>query len=132
MTDEPTCGKGLAEHSSLPRLMGDLTAATAEVLERHTHALDLDDPSSRREHEAYAGLVGEFRDVSGRLKALAGRMAGYRDLPMGRHDMSAMMDPAAVGAFEQYVRVENELLDLLERRAEQDRGMLAAMASGDA
>ena len=41
VTDEPTCGKGLAEHSVVPRLMADLTDATAEVLERHTAALDL-------------------------------------------------------------------------------------------
>ncbi len=129
MTDEPTCGKGLAEHSELPRLMGEVAAATAEVLERHTTALDLDDPSSRREQEAYVGLVGEFRDVSSRLMAIAARMAGYRDLPMGRHDMSAMMAPAAVAAFEQYLQTEHALLELLQSRVQQDRGMLAAMES---
>jgi hypothetical protein len=129
VTDEPTCGKGLAEHSAVPLLMADLTTAMAEVLERHTAALDLTDPSSRREHEAYVGLVRDFRDVSARLGAIAGRMAGYRDLPMGRHEMTAMMDPANVGAFQRYVRLEEELHHLLHSRLEMDRGMLAAMES---
>jgi hypothetical protein len=111
--------------------MGDLIAATAEVLERHTRALDLEDPNSRREHEAYVGLVREFRDVSGRLEAIGRRMAGYRDLAMGRHDMSAMMDAAAIAAFDAYVRTENVLLAHLQTRLEQDRGMLAAMESGN-
>jgi hypothetical protein len=106
VTDEPTCGKGLAEHSALPRLMGELTAATATVLEQHTRALDLDDSIARQERDAYAALVSEFRDVSRRLTAVAKRMAGYRDLPMGRHDMRTMMDRDNVAAFQRYVRVE--------------------------
>ena len=129
MTDEPTCGKGLAEHSALPRLMGELTAATATVLEQHTRALDLDDPIARQERDAYAALVSEFRDVSRRLTAVAKRMAGYRDLPMGRHDMRTMMDRDNVAAFQRYVRVEEELLDRLRSRIDVDRGMLTAMES---
>ena len=129
MTDEPTCGKGLAEHSALPRLMGELTAATATVLEQHTRALDLADSIARQERDAYAALVSEFRDVSRRLTAVAKRMAGYRDLPMGRHDMRTMMDRDNVAAFQRYVRVEEELLGLLRSRLDVDRGMLAAMDS---
>ena len=56
-------------------------------------------------------------------------MAGYRDLPMGRHDMSAMMDPANVAAFQRYVQREEEFLTLLQFRIETDRGMLLAMES---
>ena len=129
MTDEPTCGKGLAEHSALPRLMGELTAATAAVLEQHTRALDLADSIARQERDAYAALVSEFRDVSRRLTAVAKRMAGYRDLPMGRHDMRTMMDRDNVAAFQRYVRVEEELLGLLRSRLDVDHGMLAAMES---
>jgi hypothetical protein len=129
VTDEPTCGKGLAEHSALPRLMGELTAATATVLEQHTRALDLDDSIARQERDAYAALVSEFRDVSRRLTAVAKRMAGYRDLPMGRHDMRTMMDRDNVAAFQRYVRVEEELLGLLRSRLDVDHGMLAAMES---
>jgi hypothetical protein len=129
VTDEPTCGKGLAEHSAVPRLMADMTEAMAEVLERHTKALDLTDSSSRREHEAYLGLVRDFREVSARLGETARRMAGYRELPMGRHDMSAMVEPANVAAFQRYVRLEAEFLTLLQSRVETDRGMLAAMES---
>jgi hypothetical protein len=129
VTDERTCGKGLAEHSALPRLMGELTAATATVLEQHTRALDLDDSIARQERDAYAALVSEFRDVSRRLTAVAKRMAGYRDLPMGRHDMRTMMDRDNVAAFQRYVRVEEELLGLLRSRLDVDHGMLAAMES---
>jgi hypothetical protein len=129
VTDEPTCGKGLAEHSALPRLMGELTAATATEQEQHTRALDLDDSIARQERDAYAALVSEFRDVSRRLTAVAKRMAGYRDLPMGRHDMRTMMDRDNVAAFQRYVRVEEELLGLLRSRLDVDHGMLAAMES---
>jgi hypothetical protein len=129
VTDERTCGKGLAEHSALPRLMGELTAATATVLEQHTRALDLDDSIARQERDAYAALVSEFRDVSRRLTAVAKRMAGYRDLPMGRHDMRTMMDRDNVAAFQRYVREEEELLGLLRSRLDVDHGMLAAMES---
>ncbi len=129
MTDQPTCGKGLEEHSAVPRLMADMTDAMAEVLERHTKALDLTEPSSRREQEAYLGLVRDFREVSARLQDTAGRMARYRALPMGRHDMSAMMDPASVAAFQRYVQLEAEFLTLLQSRGETDRGMLATMES---
>jgi hypothetical protein len=129
VTDESTCGKGLAEHSAVPRLLAKVTDAMAEVLKRHTKALDLIDPSSRRENEAYSGLVRDFREVSTRLEGIAGRMAGYRDLPMGRHDMSTMMDPANVAVFQRYVQLEEELHTLLGARLELDRGMLAAMES---
>jgi hypothetical protein len=129
VTDEPTCGKGLAEHSALPRLMGELTAATATVLEQHTRALDLGDPIARQERDAYAALVSEFRDVSRRLTAVAKRMAGYRDLPMGRHDLRTMMDRDNVATFQRYVQVEEELLRLLRSRLDVDRGMLAVMES---
>ena len=40
-TDEPTCGKGLAEHSALPAKIGAVIGAIGEVLEFHMTALDL-------------------------------------------------------------------------------------------
>jgi hypothetical protein len=109
--------------------MADLTSAMAEVLARHIEALDLTDPDARREQEAYARLVRELREVSARLEAIAGRMSDSRDLPMGRHEMSAMMDPGNVAAFQRYVRLEEEFHQLLQSRLEVDRGMLAAMES---
>ena len=36
MADQPTCGQGLAEHSSLPAKLGQRTASVVELLEVHT------------------------------------------------------------------------------------------------
>jgi hypothetical protein len=49
-------------------------------------ALDLTDDHSREEHEAYRELARGHRKIAAELRATARRMAGYRDLPMGRHD----------------------------------------------
>ena len=128
--NQRTCGQGLAEHSVLPAKLGELAAAVAEVLEIHRTALDLTDENSRREHDAYRKLATEHRQIAARLEALARQMAGYRDLPMGRHDPTAMSSPQAVAAFESYVKVEQALLALLQKRMEQDRSMLTEMGGG--
>src|SRR5262245_30427412 len=90
MTDQPTCGKGLAEYSALPSAMGALVAATADTLELHMSALDLSEEHSQREHDAYRELTDAHRAIAGLLLATAARMEGYRGLPMGKHDMAAM------------------------------------------
>lgn len=127
MEDEPTCGKGLAEHSVLPAKLGELTAAVAEILEVHMTALDLSDENSRKEHDAYRELAKEHRETAVQLQATAERMAGYRDLPMGRHDMEVMASPKAREVFERFVKLEQEILELLQRRLERDRQMLGEM-----
>jgi hypothetical protein len=127
METQPTCGKGLAEHSILPAKLGEWTAAMAENLELHVEALDLTDERSRRERDAYLGLAEEYRQISMQLRTTAGRMAGYRDLPMGRHDPKAMASPSMRAAFERFVTREQELLALLQNRVEQDRRMLTAL-----
>ena len=81
MTDEPTCGRGLAASAALPGKIAELSAALAEVLERHMKALD----------------------------------------------MAAMADPAMGAAFERFVRREEELLQLLQSRLDDDRVMLSTM-----
>ncbi|HYH99912.1 hypothetical protein [Hyalangium sp.] len=124
MDDQPTCGKGLAEHSALPAKLGELTAALAENLEIHMKALDLQDPNAREEYDAYVKVAKEHRDIATRLQAAAQQMARYRDLPMGRHDEEAMADPKALEAFEKFVRLEQELLALLQQWVERDRQML--------
>lgn len=129
MEEEPTCGKGLAEHSALPAKLGELTAAVAGILETHMEALDLADENSRKEHEAYRELAKEHRETAAQLRATAARMAGYRDLPMGRHDMSVMTSPKPREAFERFVQHEQELLELLQRRLEPDRQMLGEMGA---
>jgi hypothetical protein len=127
MASQPTCGKGLAEHSVLPAKMGEWTAAVAENLELHTEALDLTDESSRRERDAYVELAKQYRQIANELETTARRMAGYPDLPMGRHDPKAMASPKLRDAFERFVSLEQDLLTLLQKRVEQDRRMLSAM-----
>jgi hypothetical protein len=127
METQATCGNGLAHHSALPAKLGEWTAAVAENLELHTNALDLSDENSRREREAYLDLAKQHREIASRLQATARQMAGYRDLPMGRHDPNAMASPKLREAFERFVGLEQELLTLLQKRVEQDRQMLVAM-----
>jgi len=124
MDEESTCGKGLAEHSALPEKLSEWMDALSEVLERHMPALDRSDDASRREHDAYARLVQQQREISARLSALASEMAGYRGLPMGKHDEAAMADPKAHAAVENYVRRGTELLTLLQESVQNDRQLL--------
>jgi hypothetical protein len=127
METQPTCGKGLAEHSVLPAKLGEWTASVAENLELHMKALDLTDENSRRERDAYLELAKQYRQIAPQLQTTARQMAGYRDLPMGRHDPEAMASPKTGEAFEKFVRLEQELLELLQQRVEKDRQMLVAM-----
>jgi len=129
MDEEQTCGKGLAQHSALTTSLGELVASTARVLEVHMKALDLTDENSKREYEAYRQLASVHRRIAGELADTASRMAGYRTLPMGRHDMVAMMSAAPRHAFAGFVKQEETLLALLEARLAQDRAMLGAMAA---
>jgi hypothetical protein len=127
MADQPTCGKGLAENAVLPAKLAELITSVAEVLELHMRALDRKDPAAAREYEAYATLVKEHRAIGAQLQATAQRMAAYRDLPMGRHDQEAMSDAKAFAAFERFVSIRKELLELLQRTADRDDKVLAAM-----
>jgi hypothetical protein len=123
--DTPTCGKGLAANATLPARFSDLIAATAEVLERHTRALDPTDPAASAELEAYNSLVRAHRAVAADLARLADQMASYRDLPMAPHDMAVMMDPAGqTEAFQRLVALERETLALLTERVAQAEQML--------
>ena len=128
MDDQPTCGKGLAEHSTLPAKLGALMAAMAEVLEIHMKALDLTDDNARKEHAVYRQLAKEQHSIAAQLQATALKMAACRSLPMARHDAKAMVGKEPVGAFKTFVALEQELIMLLQSRLEQDRQMLAMMA----
>ncbi len=127
MNEETSCGKGLADHAALPAKIAELVDAVAANLELHTSALDLRDPNARPEHDAYALLATQHRNVAAQLQALARQMSGYRDLPRGRHDEQAMTSPTFFQAFEAFVQREQELHALLEHKMHQHREMLAAM-----
>jgi formiminotetrahydrofolate cyclodeaminase len=127
MDDQPTCGKGLAEHSALPAKLGELIASMAENLEIHRQSLDSNDENSRKEHDAYVKLAKELRSIAAQLQATAKHMDGYRDLPMGRHDEQALADPKVHEAFATLVRLEQELLALLAASLQRDEQMLVAM-----
>ena len=125
MSDPATCGQGLAEHSSLPAKLGELTDAVAENLEIHMTALDLSDEHARQEHEAYVKVATAHRQIAAQLRAVAEAMAGYRDLPMGAHDMEVMSSPDVLGAYHHLIKVEQELATLLAQRAEDHRSLLS-------
>jgi hypothetical protein len=127
MPEQTTCGQGLAEHSLLPIKLGELTEAMALQLKLHTRALDLGDENSRKENSAYQGLVQKHREVATRLRALGEAMAGYRDLPEGKHDMQVMTSRELVAAFENLVHVEQELLTLLDKQVGEHQQMLGMM-----
>jgi hypothetical protein len=127
MADEPTCGKGLAANAWLPAKVGDLSLAMAEMLDIHTTALDPTDENSSREREAYVSLVSKYRAVAAQLHALAAEMTGYRDLPMGRHDMTVMTDPKMAETFAELVRTKEDLLTNLQQRIDEDKAMLAQL-----
>ena len=63
-SEQPSCGKGLADNSVLPAKLGNLIAAMAENLAVHMDALDLTDQNSQAEHDAYARLVKELRQTA--------------------------------------------------------------------
>jgi hypothetical protein len=126
----PTCGTGLARYSTIPAKFGDLMASGAEVLELHTRALNLTDADSRRELDAYASVARQHREIGRQLHALAKELAGYRGLPMGRHDREAMAHPRGVSEFEEFVKREEELFKELQGRLEEDRQLLGTMRQG--
>jgi hypothetical protein len=103
----------------------------AENLDAHQDALDVTDQNSRKELQAYVKLTEEFRCIASQLTATAGHMAGYRDLPMGRHDPRAMASPKVVEAFKKLVRVEQDLLTVVAKLVERHQTILGA-ASGQA
>jgi hypothetical protein len=52
-------------------------------------------------------------------------MTSYRNLPMGRHDMTVMTDPKGqMEAFRCFVAVERELLALLQTKLEAEEELL--------
>ena len=127
--EQPTCGKGLAENSMLPAKLGDLIAAMAENLSVHMKALDLTDHAARTEYEAYESLLNGLRNISRQLHTTAEEMAGYSDLPMGKHDEKAMTHPRIREAFHALVNSKQDLMSHFMQTAEQDKQLLEMMGA---
>jgi hypothetical protein len=111
----------------MPAALGELLAATARVLEVHMKALDVSDPIAKRELDVYREIATTHRRIAIEMSALAELMARQRDLPMARHDMTAMMSAAPRHAFAGVVKQEERLVELLQTRLTRDRAMLARM-----
>jgi len=129
MSEEQTCGKGLAENSTLPAALGELVAATARVLEMHMKALDASDADAKRELGVYREIATTHRRIASELSTLSQLMASQRDLPMANHDMAVLMSPAPRHAFAGFVKQEERLVELLQARLTGDHAMLAEMGS---
>jgi hypothetical protein len=126
-SEQQTCGKGLAENAAMPAKLADVLSAMAGNLEMHMKALDLTDSNTRAEYEAYEKLLKEIRQTAAQLSVTASEMAGYRDLPMGRHDPKAMTHPRVMEAFEKFVQSKQELLGFLQQTSERDHQLLEMM-----
>ena len=123
MAQEPTCGQGLAEHAALPAAIADLTAALADNLEAHMHALDLSDDAARAEHDVWGGLVAQHRRIAAELRDAGEEMGAHADLPMGRHDPEALTSPQVRDAFERLIAAERALVGVLRERIAGHEGM---------
>jgi hypothetical protein len=108
-----------------PAKFGDFLAAMAQNLEVHLVTLDPADQTTQPERNAYLGLARESRRIADELRALAAELISYRDLPMGRHDPAALSSPSIVAAFASFVKLERELLALVETSIERGEQMLA-------
>jgi hypothetical protein len=125
--DQPTCGKGLAENSRVPAEIARLLEALADNLDAHLPTLDLDDPHAIVERDAYVALAKDFHTTAQQLADVATRMAGYRDLPMPRHQVAAFNSPRIVEAFEAFVTIERQLASLLQSKVDRDEALLSSM-----
>jgi hypothetical protein len=127
MSEQQTCGKGLADNSVVPAALGEVAGDLARNLEVHMRGLERDDPAAAREYEVYERVSRTLREAAAALRAAAGEMAAARDLPMGRHDMQALTSPEVLDAFDRYVAAEDELRELLDGRRAAMTQMLGAM-----
>ena len=127
MSEPSTCGQGLAESAALPAGLAQVTEAMAGMLERHMTALDLSDPDAAAEHAVYGELAAAHRGAAGDLRAAAERMDAQRDLPMGPHDMAAVMHPDTVQAFQALVDAKRHLSALLRATADVARVITASV-----
>ncbi len=127
MSEEQTCGKGLAARSALPLKIADLMNGMAEILGFHQKPIDSSDANGRAELATYVRLEGHFRTIAKLLRSTGDEMAAARDLPMARHDVTLLGSPENRAIFERFIRMEGELVTLLQSSIEQDNAILHRM-----
>src|SRR5262245_52400340 len=127
MSDEQTCGKGLAENAVLPAKLAELIESQAAVLEHHMSSLDRAQPAGRAEYDAYESLVTQHRRIARLLAQTAENMTSSRDLPTAGHNIDALSNAIAVAVFQKFVQREEELAAMLKRRVEGHLTMLQSM-----
>jgi hypothetical protein len=131
MSEQSTCGHGLAEQSVLHASLSRLVAAIGRNLELHLAALDPSDDPSKPEYDAYTELVAQHRDLETRLRTTADTMASCRDLPMASHDPEVMGGAPVMQAFEALLVEEEQLVELLQGWLVADRALLADSERGE-
>jgi hypothetical protein len=127
VTEESTCGQGLAQTALLPQLVGDLMNAVADNLIAHLPMLVAGDENSQHERRVYEHLAGRHRDAAAMLQAISTEMATHRDMPIGQHDYEAMSQGDVVDALESMIGAEAQLVDRLEQHLAEHRAMVDAM-----
>jgi hypothetical protein len=127
MSEQQTCGKGLAARSTLPAGLADLSSALAGILAFHQRSLELTDPSGAAELRTYVRLEEQWRAIAASLASTARAMADARDLPMARHDVTVLRSAENAAIFATFVDAEQSLITLLESSLEKDRAMLDEM-----
>jgi hypothetical protein len=126
MSDESSCGAGLAHHAGVPLRIAAYLKQLGETLELHRAMLVLKDPASQREDDVYRALAASYREIAAGLEETATRMAAQRGLPMGEHDESKWSD-THVQAFTRFVHEQSALAALLREAAAEGEQMLASM-----
>lgn len=124
MSEESTCGHGIAEHAALHGRLSSLLETVGLNLELHLGSLDPADEASKPEYAAYTALVQQHREISRRIRSLADLMASYRDLPMANHDPSVLGSRQVIAAFESLVSEQEQLVELLRGWIDRDRALL--------
>lgn len=124
MSEEWTCGKGLAAHAEIPLAMSELMTAMATMLDRHALALDPGEQAGKAEYDAYLSLVAGHRATADAMRSLGNEMAGYATLPMAEHDMAVLTSAELDSAFRSVVAAEEVLLNRLQETVAEHQQML--------
>lgn len=129
MTDEPTCGQGLAQHARVPQLIGELMNAVADNLVAHLPMLVASDEETQHEKRVYEHLSGRHREAAATLQAIGTEMARHRDMPMGQHELQAMSRRDVIDALEGMIRAEAQLVARLQQHLAEHQAMVDGMRS---